>query len=73
MSARASIRRRQQAARSALVSRIVEIVAQTVAVCFISFLFAWIIINWISGCGEAFPQADGSYIQGECIMHPWRD
>lgn len=36
-----------------------------------ALLFAWLIINWLMGCGEAFPTADGSYIYGECWLHPW--
>lgn len=27
----------------------------------------WVGINWLSGCGESFPTAAGTYIQGECI------
>ena len=30
--------------------------------------FAFIILNWLSGCGERFPtDANGGYVQGECI------
>ena len=30
--------------------------------------FAFIILNWLSGCGERFPtDAVGGYVQGECI------
>ena len=32
-----------------------------------SFLMAYTFINWALGCGETFPQADGTRIQGECI------
>ena len=41
-------------------------VAALVLVCF-SFLMAYTLINWALGCGESFPQADGTRIQGECI------
>ena len=37
-----------------------------VLVCF-SFLMAYTLINWALGCGESFPQADGTRVQGECI------
>jgi hypothetical protein len=40
--------------------------AALILVCF-SFLMAYTLINWALGCGESFPQADGSRIQGECI------
>ena len=30
--------------------------------------FAFIILNWLTGCGERFPtDAVGGYVQGECI------
>ena len=40
--------------------------AALVLVCF-SFLMAYTLINWALGCGESFPQADGTRIQGECV------
>lgn len=37
------------------------------------FFFAWILINWLMGCGESFPQADGTRVMGECLsILPWR-
>jgi hypothetical protein len=32
-----------------------------------ALLFTYVIINWIMGCGESFPTADGSRVMGECI------
>ena len=40
--------------------------AGLVLICF-SFLMAYTLINWALGCGESFPQADGTRIQGECV------
>jgi hypothetical protein len=40
--------------------------AVLVLVCF-SFLMAYTLINWALGCGESFPQADGTRVQGECV------
>ena len=40
--------------------------AGLVLICF-SFLMAYTLMNWALGCGESFPQADGTRIQGECI------
>ena len=40
--------------------------AVLVLICF-SFLMAYTLINWALGCGETFPQADGTRIQGECV------
>ena len=45
------------------------------AVCMGAFgcFFAWILINWLMGCGESFPQADGTRVMGECLsILPWR-
>jgi hypothetical protein len=27
----------------------------------------FILLNWVSGCGEVFYRMDGSYVRGECI------
>ena len=40
--------------------------AALVLICF-SFLMAYTLINWALGCGESFPQADGTRVQGECV------
>jgi len=40
--------------------------AGLVLICF-SFLMAYTLLNWALGCGESFPQADGTRVQGECI------
>ena len=38
-----------------------------------AFFFAWVLINWVSGCGETFVTYTGERIHGECILMPWRD
>jgi hypothetical protein len=42
------------------------IVSFLVLVCF-SFFMAFALLNWALGCGESFPQADGSRVEGECV------
>lgn len=37
------------------------------AVVLMAWLIAFVLINWLMGCGEQFPTANGSYIAGECI------
>lgn len=32
-----------------------------------AFLIAWVLVNWMMGCGETFYAADGSIIAGECL------
>jgi hypothetical protein len=53
----------------------VNVVGGAVALFIIAMFFSFIFINWISGCGERFPTADGGYIQGECIYPSdlWND
>ena len=48
-----------------------DILLSTLATCAVAFLFAWLIINWLLGCGEAFPTITGGYVYGECWLHPW--
>ena len=28
---------------------------------------SFVLINWITGCGERFQHMDGTYTQGECV------
>lgn len=37
------------------------------AVVLLGWFFAWVLVNWVTGCGEQFPTANGSYIAGECV------
>lgn len=32
-----------------------------------AFFIAWVLVNWMMGCGETFYAADGSIIAGECL------
>ena len=51
----------------------VENVLGAVCTAAFGFFFAWLIINWLLGCGESFPMADGSRMMGECLsILPWR-
>lgn len=43
-----------------------SVAAALVMICF-SFVMAFTLLNWALGCGESFPQADGTRIQGECV------
>jgi predicted membrane protein len=33
----------------------------------VGVLIAWVLINWMMGCGETFTTIDGAIIHGECI------
>lgn len=48
-------------------SKVQTFILQTVGGVVFAFAFSMIIINWLSGCGEQFPTANGGFIQGECI------
>ena len=50
--------------------QIKDILLATLATFIASMFFAWVLINWASGCGETFQTASGELIQGECIFHP---
>lgn len=68
-------RRINRQVRDSILRRLIDWVGQiTFALIFATF-FSFIIINWLSGCGERFPTADGGYIQGECIYPSqiWND
>ena len=63
----------QHQQRRKLSTKVIEIVGEIAFAAVFGLLFAWVCINWIMGCGEAFPTADGSYIMGECLpLAPWR-
>ena len=54
-------------------SRVLEHVAGFITMTLFALFFAWIVINWLMGCGESFPQADGTRVMGECLsILPWR-
>ena len=47
--------------------RYVEFLLAFCVICSFSFLMAFALLNWALGCGESFPQADGSRVEGECV------
>lgn len=53
--------------------RIVEIITSLAVMTIFAFFFAWVLINWLSGCGETFVTYTGAVIEGECVLMPWRD
>lgn len=63
--------RRQR--RSDTIARVVEAITGMIASVAFALMIAWVGLNWLSGCGEQFPTANGGYIAGECVLMPWRD
>jgi hypothetical protein len=51
---------------------VAEVIGQIAMGAIFGLVFAWVLINWISGCGEIIYTATGA-IPGECIFMPWVD
>jgi hypothetical protein len=68
-------RRVNRQVRNSILRRLIDWVGQITFAIVVGVFFSFIIINWLSGCGERFPTADGGYIQGECIYPSqiWND
>ncbi len=49
---------------------VAEVIGQIAMGAIFGLVFAWVLINWISGCGEVIYTATGA-IPGECIFMPW--
>ncbi len=60
-------RRINREVRESITRRVVDWVGQIVLATIIGVFVAFIFINWLSGCGERFPTADGGYVEGQCI------
>jgi len=58
--------------RPSLSRRVLAFLGKTAFMLFFSYMFFYILLNWMMGCGEVFYTADGSYIPGECSpFWPW--
>jgi hypothetical protein len=58
--------------RPSISRRVLEIIGGGAFMLFFSYCFMWVLLNFLMGCGEAFYQADGSYIMGDCAPFlPW--
>jgi len=63
----------QRQQRRKISAQVVEIVGEIAVAAFVGLIFAWMVVNWLMGCGESYPTADGSLIMGECLsLLPWR-
>ena len=58
--------------RPSLSRRVLDLLGASALMVFVAYFMVWILLNWLMGCGEAFYQADGSYLMGECAPFlPW--
>ena len=64
--------RRRRLRRNSIISHVFDVTMATFGTAFIALLITWLMINWITGCGEVTRTIDGKIIQGECVLVPWR-
>ena len=58
--------------RPSLSRRALELIGGGAFMLAFSYFMVWVLLNWLMGCGEAFYQADGSYLMGDCAPFlPW--
>ena len=58
--------------RPSLSRRVLDLIGAGAVTLFFAHCFIWVLLNWLMGCGEAFYQADGSYLMGDCAPFlPW--
>ena len=58
----------RRAARRATIYQLVWVtLGKALVVALAGVLIAWVLINWMMGCGETFTTIDGAIIHGECI------
>ena len=60
-------RKRRAQRRAEIIAALWTIAGKVLATIATAFLIAWVLINWMMGCGETWVQADGTYIAGECL------
>lgn len=54
-------------------ARVIDAILGFLVTVLIALMFAWVGINWVTGCGETFITYTGAVIEGECVLMPWRD
>lgn len=55
-----------------IIQKLAEITGGGLALLGFSYFMLYVLINFLMGCGEAFYQADGSYLMGQCAPFlPW--
>jgi len=52
--------------------RLIEYITTALGMLAFAFFFTWLVINWITGCGEVFYTGPNSYVHGECVLHPFQ-
>lgn len=60
-------RRRRADIRSSNIRRLIDVTGGILFTAIIGICISFVLINWITGCGERFYHMDGTYTQGECV------
>jgi len=68
-----SISRRRRLQRADIIARIVHHIVNAIVVVLMGAFIAWVLVNWVTGCGETWITYTGERIAGECVLMPWRD
>ena len=50
------------------IERLISALGYTLAALGFSFGFVVLVLNWVSGCGQAFYYPDGTWRTGECFV-----
>lgn len=59
--------RHAQARRAAIYQLMWVTLGKALGAALVGVLIAWVMINWMMGCGETFTTIDGAVIYGECV------
>ena len=60
-------RRRRADIRSSNIRRLIDITGGIIFTAITGAFISFILVNWVTGCGERFYHMDGTYTQGECV------
>jgi len=60
-------RERRADLNSSLVRRLIDVTGGIIFTALTGAFISFILINWMTGCGERFANMDGSYTQGSCV------
>jgi len=60
-------RKRRADLHSSNIRRLIDVTGGIIFTALTGAFITFILINWITGCGERFYHMDGTYTQGECV------
>lgn len=60
-------RKRRADLHSSNIRRLIDVTGGIIFTALTGAFISFILINWITGCGERFQHMDGTYTQGECV------